>query len=147
VTGCTTIDRPTAVRGTATVNHPASPGNDLAVPDTADSSPEAADAAQPEVTDAAQPEVADAAQPEVADSSPEVADAAPETADGVEQESSQPEKAEGVDRVATLSTGDATVDHALERLSELDERDLREHAALYDDIHQELRRALDAAGE
>ena len=77
---------------------------------------------------------------------PEAADTAPDTADGVDQGSLQPETAESVDRdVATLSTGDATVDHALERLSELDERDLRDHAAVYDDIHQELRRALDAA--
>ncbi|MGH3508160.1 MAG: hypothetical protein ACRDO2_13250 [Nocardioidaceae bacterium] len=101
------------------------------MPDSADSSPGAADGAKPGAADTAQPEVADAF---------------PETADGVEQESSQPETADGVDRDgATLSTGDATVDHALERLSELDERDLREHAALYDDIHRELRRALDAA--
>lgn len=43
----------------------------------------------------------------------------------------------------TFSTGDASVDSALHRLAELDERRLGEHAAVYDDIHRELRGALD----
>jgi hypothetical protein len=44
---------------------------------------------------------------------------------------------------AAFSTGDASVDSALHRLAELDERRLEEHAAIYDDIHRELRSALD----
>jgi hypothetical protein len=45
----------------------------------------------------------------------------------------------------SLSTGDAAVDRAVARLDELDDRDLTEHAEVYEDIHESLRTALDYA--
>jgi hypothetical protein len=45
----------------------------------------------------------------------------------------------------TLSTGDSRVDGAVSRLSDLDERDLDEHADVYDTIHSDLADVLDDA--
>jgi hypothetical protein len=45
----------------------------------------------------------------------------------------------------TLSTGDSRVDDAVSRLSDLDERDLDEHADVYDAIHSDLADVLDDA--
>ncbi len=43
----------------------------------------------------------------------------------------------------TESTGDARVDAALERLSDLDDLELDDHAELYDDVHRRLGSVLD----
>lgn len=40
------------------------------------------------------------------------------------------------------STGDARVDAALARLTELDQRPPAEHVAIYEDIHRRLQEAL-----
>ncbi len=47
---------------------------------------------------------------------------------------------------AAWSTGDARVDDAVARLGDLDERDLDEHADVYDTIHGDLADVLDDAG-
>lgn len=39
-------------------------------------------------------------------------------------------------------TGEARVDAALDRLAELDPDDVHQHAAIFDDIHQQLRATL-----
>jgi hypothetical protein len=46
----------------------------------------------------------------------------------------------------SLSTGDAAVDQAVAKLDELDDRDLSQHAEVYEEIHESLRAALDEAG-
>ncbi|MGH3471681.1 MAG: hypothetical protein ACRDPG_06515 [Nocardioidaceae bacterium] len=43
-----------------------------------------------------------------------------------------------------LSTGDVAVDAAVARLADLDSLDLDAHAAVYEQIHQDLHQALDA---
>ncbi len=47
---------------------------------------------------------------------------------------------------STWSTGDARVDDAVGRLDDLDERDLDDHADVYDTIHGDLAGVLDDAG-
>jgi hypothetical protein len=44
------------------------------------------------------------------------------------------------------STGDEQVDEAVARLDDLDERDVDEHADVYDTIHGDLADVLDDAG-
>ena len=44
------------------------------------------------------------------------------------------------------STGDERVDEAVARLDDLDERDVDEHADVYDTIHVDLADVLDDAG-
>ena len=44
------------------------------------------------------------------------------------------------------STGDERVDEAVARLDDLDERDVDEHADVYDTIHGDLADVLDDAG-
>ena len=44
------------------------------------------------------------------------------------------------------STGDERVDQAVARLDDLDERDVDEHADVYDTIHGDLADVLDDAG-
>ena len=44
------------------------------------------------------------------------------------------------------STGDERVDEAVARLDDLDERDVDEHADVYDTIHGDLADMLDDAG-
>jgi hypothetical protein len=44
------------------------------------------------------------------------------------------------------STGDAAVDRVVTKLDELDDRELTEHAEVYEEIHESLRAALDDAG-
>lgn len=50
------------------------------------------------------------------------------------------------DDLAELSTGEAQVDAAVARLAELDERDVDEHADVFDDIHRTLGKVLDGSG-
>ncbi len=51
---------------------------------------------------------------------------------------------EGEDQDASVQrTGVGRVDEALERLGQLDLLPIDEHAPIYEQIHQELRRALD----
>jgi hypothetical protein len=49
------------------------------------------------------------------------------------------------DSSETPSGGSAAVDRALERLTELDERPLSEHADVFDAVHRELQDALSQA--
>ena len=44
------------------------------------------------------------------------------------------------------STGDVRVDEAVARLDDLDERDVDEHADVYDTVHGDLAAVLDDAG-
>lgn len=46
----------------------------------------------------------------------------------------------------TWSTGDERVDEAVARLDDLDERDVDEHADVYDTVHGDLAAVLDDAG-
>lgn len=49
--------------------------------------------------------------------------------------------------VATESTGDTRVDAALERLQELDQVSIEEHAEIFGDIHARLTAALGEASQ
>jgi hypothetical protein len=58
-----------------------------------------------------------------------------------------PQATEVADRAEAWSTGDSRVDDAVARLRDLDERDLDEHADVYDTIHSDLADVLDDASE
>jgi hypothetical protein len=50
-------------------------------------------------------------------------------------------------RPALAPTGDARVDHAIERLSDLDQIDLDERPAVLEEVHDRLREILGELGE
>jgi hypothetical protein len=69
--------------------------------------------------------------------------------DTAAEEAAEPEASDSADSAdsadAAWSTGDARVDDAVARLGVLDERDLDEHADVYDAIHSDLADVLDDA--
>jgi len=66
--------------------------------------------------------------------------------DGVEGRADQPDEGQQGHReplADEVRTGDGRVDDVLASLAELDERPVREHAAVFEQAHERLRAALD----